>query len=91
MSNVAVIVEHEPGPARAARALRGSPAHQPHDRLRRGAARPDHHLPAGDLRDLRTEDEVVEQVRRTVVHEVGHHFGIDDARLDRTRLVTPPG
>jgi len=29
----------------------------------------------------RTEDEVVEQVRRTVVHEVGHHFGIDDHRL----------
>jgi predicted Zn-dependent protease with MMP-like domain len=29
----------------------------------------------------RTEDEVVEQVRVTVVHEVAHHFGIDDARL----------
>ncbi len=29
----------------------------------------------------RSEDEVVEQVRRTVIHEVGHHFGIDDARL----------
>jgi predicted Zn-dependent protease with MMP-like domain len=28
-----------------------------------------------------TEQEVVEQVRRTVVHEVGHHFGIADARL----------
>jgi predicted Zn-dependent protease with MMP-like domain len=28
-----------------------------------------------------TEDEIVEQVRRTVVHEVGHHFGIDDPRL----------
>ena len=28
-----------------------------------------------------TEDQVVEQVRRTVIHEVGHHFGIDDARL----------
>ena len=28
-----------------------------------------------------TEDEVVEQVRITVIHEVGHHFGIDDARL----------
>ena len=28
-----------------------------------------------------TEDEVVEQVRRTVIHEVGHHFGIDDDRL----------
>lgn len=29
----------------------------------------------------RTEEEVAERVRRTVVHEVGHHFGIDDARL----------
>ena len=29
----------------------------------------------------RTEDEVVEQVRRTVLHEVAHHFGIDDDRL----------
>ena len=28
-----------------------------------------------------TEDDVIEQVRRTVVHEVGHHFGIDDYRL----------
>jgi predicted Zn-dependent protease with MMP-like domain len=26
-------------------------------------------------------DEVVRQVRITVVHEVAHHFGIDDARL----------
>jgi predicted Zn-dependent protease with MMP-like domain len=29
----------------------------------------------------RTEEELVEQVRRTVVHEVAHHFGISDARL----------
>jgi predicted Zn-dependent protease with MMP-like domain len=28
-----------------------------------------------------TEDEVIEYVRITVVHEVGHHFGIDDKRL----------
>jgi predicted Zn-dependent protease with MMP-like domain len=28
-----------------------------------------------------TEDEVVHEVRTTVVHEVGHHFGIDDERL----------
>jgi predicted Zn-dependent protease with MMP-like domain len=28
-----------------------------------------------------TEDEVVEQVTITVVHEVAHHFGIDDRRL----------
>lgn len=29
----------------------------------------------------RDEGEVVEQIRRTVVHEVAHHFGITDARL----------
>lgn len=28
-----------------------------------------------------TEDEVVDQVRVTVVHEVAHHFGISDRRL----------
>ena len=30
----------------------------------------------------RTDDEVVEVVRDTVIHEVAHHFGIDDDRLD---------
>jgi predicted Zn-dependent protease with MMP-like domain len=29
-----------------------------------------------------TTPEVVELVRRTVIHEVAHHFGIDDRRLD---------
>jgi predicted Zn-dependent protease with MMP-like domain len=29
----------------------------------------------------RSREQVVEEVRKTVVHEVGHHFGIDDARL----------
>jgi predicted Zn-dependent protease with MMP-like domain len=28
-----------------------------------------------------SDEEVVEQVRITVVHEVAHHFGIGDARL----------
>jgi predicted Zn-dependent protease with MMP-like domain len=28
-----------------------------------------------------SEQEVADQVRRTVIHEVGHHFGIDDDRL----------
>ena len=27
------------------------------------------------------EDEVVDEVRITVVHEIAHHFGIDDDRL----------
>ena len=29
-----------------------------------------------------SEAEVVDQVRVTVIHEVAHHFGIDDDRLD---------
>ena len=29
-----------------------------------------------------SEQEVVETVRDTVIHEVAHHFGIDDDRLD---------
>lgn len=29
-----------------------------------------------------TEDEVVDEVRITVIHEIAHHFGIDDDRLD---------
>ena len=29
-----------------------------------------------------SEDEVVEEVHITVVHELAHHFGIDDDRLD---------
>lgn len=28
-----------------------------------------------------TEDDVVEEVAITVVHEIAHHFGVDDARL----------
>ena len=28
-----------------------------------------------------TRDDVVEEVRVTVVHEIAHHFGIDDDRL----------
>ncbi|HEY5304624.1 MAG TPA: metallopeptidase family protein [Acidimicrobiales bacterium] len=28
-----------------------------------------------------SEDEVKEQIRRTVIHEVAHHFGISDPRL----------
>lgn len=33
------------------------------------------------LARCRTEADVVHQVRVTVVHEVGHHFGISDSRL----------
>lgn len=29
-----------------------------------------------------TEDEIRDEVRRTVWHEIAHHFGIDDERLE---------
>jgi predicted Zn-dependent protease with MMP-like domain len=33
------------------------------------------------LRICDTEDDVVDEVATTVVHEIAHHFGIDDDRL----------
>ena len=30
----------------------------------------------------RTREEIVEQVRETVLHEIGHHFGMDEDDLD---------
>ncbi|MDW5328598.1 metallopeptidase family protein [Plantactinospora sp. KLBMP9567] len=33
------------------------------------------------LRICDTEDDVVDEVAITVVHEIAHHFGIDDGRL----------
>ncbi|HET9859357.1 MAG TPA: metallopeptidase family protein [Nocardioidaceae bacterium] len=33
------------------------------------------------LRMCESDEEVVEEVRITVVHEIAHHFGIDDDRL----------
>lgn len=81
MSNVAVTVEHGAGPAGLLGLYQGIPL------TRRTTTY------AGVLPDritiyrraicavCGTEDEVVDQVRRTVVHEVGHHFGIGDARL----------
>jgi predicted Zn-dependent protease with MMP-like domain len=48
-----------------------------------GMAMPDritiYRLPICEM--CETEEEVVETVRETVVHEVAHHFGIDDDRL----------
>ena len=81
MANVAVTVEHERGPAGLLGLYRGIPLPQRTTSY------------AGVLPDqitiyrraicavCRTEADVVEQVRRTVIHEVGHHFGIGDARL----------
>jgi predicted Zn-dependent protease with MMP-like domain len=81
MSNVAVTVQHDVGPAGLLGLYQGVPL------TRRST------FYAGALPDRITiyrraicavcdsEAQVVEQVRRTVVHEVGHHFGIGDVRL----------
>jgi predicted Zn-dependent protease with MMP-like domain len=81
MQNVAVTVEHDPGPPGLLGLYQGIPL----------TSRTSQY--AGVLPDritiyrqaicaiCRTETEVAEQVRRTVLHEVAHHFGIDDDRL----------
>ena len=81
MRNVAVTVEHDPGPPGLLGLYEGIPL----------TSRTSQY--AGVLPDritiyrraicaiCGTEPEVAEQVRRTVIHEVAHHFGLDDARL----------
>ena len=81
MKNIAVTVQHEPGPPGLLGLYQGIPL------TKRGSGY------AGVLPDritiyaraicaiCNTEDQVAEQVRRTVIHEVGHYFGIGDDRL----------
>jgi predicted Zn-dependent protease with MMP-like domain len=38
-------------------------------------------LPRPDNAPGATPDRIRDQVRRTVIHELARHFGIDDARL----------
>lgn len=30
----------------------------------------------------RTEAEIIEEVRKTVIHEIGHHFGLTDSQME---------
>ncbi|MFE2755495.1 metallopeptidase family protein [Actinosynnema sp. NPDC059335] len=83
MSNVVVLVEDEPPP--------GSPnllgLYQGVSLTRRttdySGGLPDHiFIYRGPLlRYCHDVDDLVEQIAVTVVHEVGHHFGISDERL----------
>ena len=85
MDNVAVFVEDEPAGRRpgAARPLRGHAADGARRVVRGRAAGPDHDLPGADAAHgaRRAASEVVAEVEVTVVHEIAHHFGIDDERL----------
>jgi predicted Zn-dependent protease with MMP-like domain len=81
MCNVAVTVEHGPGPPGLLGLYEGIPL----------TSRTSQYT--GVLPDritiyrqaicaiCRSEHEVADQVRRTVIHEIAHHFGIDDNRL----------
>ncbi|MGO9197540.1 MAG: metallopeptidase family protein [Acidimicrobiales bacterium] len=84
MENVAVVVEDEARTAPHAGRLFGLYHGVPlTGRRGYGGATPDRITIYQDpiCQYCRTESEVADQVRRTVIHEVGHHFGISDARL----------
>jgi predicted Zn-dependent protease with MMP-like domain len=81
MENVAVVVEARSRSRRLLGLYEGIPLTE---RADYGMVMPDRITIYREaiLAMCRTEADVVEQVRITVVHEVGHHFGIDDERLD---------
>jgi predicted Zn-dependent protease with MMP-like domain len=81
MRNVAVTVEHGAGPPGLLGLYQGVPLTSRTSQY--AGVLPDHitiyRLAICAI--CRTEHQVAEQVRRTVIHEVAHHFGIDDHRL----------
>ena len=83
MENVAVFVEDMGSSPRLLGLYQGIPLTSRGNNYGIGAVMPDritiYRLPI--LRRSRDEDDVVQQVRVTVIHEVAHHFGISDARL----------
>jgi len=81
MQNVAVTVEHGPGPRGLLGLYQGVPLTSRTTQY--SAVLPDRIIiyRQAICAICRTEEEVAEQVRRTVIHEVAHHFGIGDERL----------
>jgi predicted Zn-dependent protease with MMP-like domain len=81
MSNVAVTVEHGTGPPGLLGLYEGVPLTSRTTQY--AAVLPDHitiyRRALCAICD--TEEQVADQVRRTVIHEVAHHFGISDQRL----------
>ena len=83
MDNVAVFVEDEakPGDPELLGLYEGTPLTE-RDSMYTGVL-PDRIIifRGPILRICDTAEDVVEEVRITVVHEIAHHFGIDDDRL----------
>lgn len=82
MQNVAVTVEHHAGPPGLLGLYQGIPL--TNRTTQYAGVLPDRITiyRRAICRICDTEAEVAEQVRRTVIHEVAHHFGIGDDRLD---------
>jgi predicted Zn-dependent protease with MMP-like domain len=89
MENVEFVVEDEPPPEMLARLPRGTTLLGLYHGIpltRRGlygSALPDKiSIYRGPItRIARTPDGIKQQVRKTVIHEIAHHFGISDERL----------
>jgi len=90
LNNVAVVVEDYPSPRDERRVARGRlllGLYQGQPLTRRdsryGMAFPDKiTIYQGSIESIcSTESEIRDQVRKTVLHEIAHHFGIDDSRL----------
>jgi predicted Zn-dependent protease with MMP-like domain len=81
MRNVAVTVEHGPGPRGLLGLYQGVPLTSRTTQY--SAVLPDRIIiyRRAICAICDTPEQVAEQVRRTVIHEVGHHFGIGDERL----------
>ena len=81
MRNVAVTVEHQPGPPGLLGLYEGIPLTSRTSQY--AGVLPDritiYRNPT--LQICETDDDVVDEVATTVVHEIAHHFGIDDERL----------
>jgi predicted Zn-dependent protease with MMP-like domain len=82
MTNVAVTVEHGPGPPGLLGLYEGIPLTSRGTQY--AGVLPDHITiyRQAICAICSSEQEVADEVRRTVIHEVAHHFGIDDNRLD---------
>jgi predicted Zn-dependent protease with MMP-like domain len=80
MENVAIIVDDESPPGRLYGLYEGIPLTQ---RGTYAGARPDRItlFLATICQSARTPDELAHRVRVTVLHEVGHHFGLGEPRL----------
>ena len=82
MENVAVLVDSHRAPGRLLGLYEGVPLTSRGSHY--SATSPDRItiFMATILGLCSTPEEVVEMVRRVVIHEVGHHFGINDKRLE---------